>query len=376
MAEKELAAQVEATRAKNGTVIILQPHTGDILAMALYPFFDPNDFRNPAQLLRHRNRAVIDPVEPGSTFKLVVAAANLEEQLVRPNDTLFCEKGVWVKNGRRLRDHEPYGWLRFAEVIEHSSNICTVKLSERLSSFLFYHYMRRFGFGEKTMVDLPGEDAGQLRAPQHWSRFSHASLAIGQEIAVTPIQLVAAYAAVASGGRLMRPRMVERIVDGDNIRDFPSEVRRQILSPQTAEMLRAVFAGVVERGTGKPAALEGYTVGGKTGTAQKAVRGGYSHSKIVASFVGFVPVEDPQLVMLVMIDEPQISRWGSQAAGPVFRRIAQEALRYLQVPPHVARPLTVTASTNSTASAQQSGVQGGITPVVAKAGQPLASTRD
>jgi cell division protein FtsI/penicillin-binding protein 2 len=241
---------------------------------------------------------------------------------------------------------------------------------------MLYQYIRRFGFGEKTLVDLPGEDAGQLRAPQQWSRFSHASLAIGQEIAVTPLQLVTAYAAVASGGRLLRPRMVERIVAGDDIRDVPSEVRRQILDPQTVEKLRAVFAGVVERGTGKAAALEGYAVGGKTGTAQKAERGGYSHSKVVASFVGFVPLEDPQLVMLVMIDEPQISRWGSQAAGPVFRRIAQEALRYLQVLPQVARPLTVTASTTYIAPARQPDAQGLITPAVAKAGQRLAPARD
>jgi cell division protein FtsI/penicillin-binding protein 2 len=240
---------------------------------------------------------------------------------------------------------------------------------------MFYQYIRRFGFGEKTLVDLPGEDAGQLRTPQQWSRFSHASLAIGQEIAVTPIQLVTAYAAVANGGRLLRPRMVERIVSGDDIRDIPSEVRRQVVDPQTVEKLRAVFAGVVERGTGKPAAIEGYTVGGKTGTAQKAERGGYSHSKIVASFVGFVPVEDPQLAMLVMIDEPQRARWGSQAAGPVFRRIASEALRYLQVPPQMARPLTVTAAAHYTAPSRPPDTQEMVTPVVARARQRLTPIR-
>jgi len=372
IAEKELAAQVEATRAKNGVVIIMQPHTGDILAMAHYPFFNPNDFRNTAQQVWQRNRTATDPVEPGSTFKLIMAAASLEEHTVRPNEMFFCENGLMVRNGRRIRDHEPYGWLRFAEIIEHSSNICTIKLGERLSPFMLYQYIRRFGFGEKTMVDLPGEDAGQLRPPQQWSRFSHASLAIGQEIAVTPIQLVTAYAAVANGGRLMRPRMVERIVDGEEIQDFRPEMRRQALDPQTAERLRAVFGGVVARGTGKLAAVDGYTVGGKTGTAQKAERGGYSHSKIMASFVGFVPVEEPQLVILVMVDEPQLLRWGSQAAGPVFRRIAQEALRYLQVPPYLARPLTVVAATNQ-ATAYPQGVQGAVIPAV---GQRLTQARE
>jgi cell division protein FtsI (penicillin-binding protein 3) len=347
VAEKEIAAQVEALKAKSGLVMMMQPQTGDILALALYPFFNPNDFRNATQQLWQRNRAVTDPVEPGSTFKLVTAAAALEENVVRMSDMFFCERGLMIRNGRRLRDHEPYGWLRFPEVIEHSSNICTVKLSERLSSFKLYHYIRRFGFGEKTLIDLPGEDVGQLRPPQQWSRFSHASLAIGQEIAVTPIQLLTAYAAVANGGQLLRPRIVERIVEGEDIQYFPPEARRQALDKQTVEKLRSIFAGVVERGTGKVAAVEGYTVGGKTGTAQKADGKAYSHSKIVASFVGFVPVEEPQLVILVMVDEPQTARWGSQAAGPVFRRVAQEALRYLQVSPHIARPLTVMAASLS-----------------------------
>jgi cell division protein FtsI (penicillin-binding protein 3) len=346
VAERELAAQVQLTRAKSGLVLIMQPHTGEILALAAYPFFDPNAFRDPQQLVWRRNRAVTDPVEPGSTFKLIVAAAALEEATVRMDEVFFCENGLLVQGGRRLRDHDPYGFLRFPEVIEHSSNICTVKISERLSSLMLYHYIRRFGFGEKSLVDLPGEDPGKLRIPQRWSRFSHASLAIGQEISVTPLQLVTAYAAVANGGWLMRPRIVSRIIGADTEQHFAPEVRQQILSPQTAEKLTAIFTGVVERGTGKPAAVEGYTVAGKTGTAQKvdSQRGGYSSREVLASFVGYVPAEEPQLIILAIIDEPQKWRWGSQAAGPVFRRVAQEALHYLQIPPRRARTLTMGAS--------------------------------
>jgi cell division protein FtsI (penicillin-binding protein 3) len=262
------------------------------------------------------------------------------------DEVFFCENGLMVQGRRRMRDHEPYGFLRFSEIIEHSSNICTVKLSERLSSLTLYHYIRRFGFGEKSRVDLPGEDAGQLRTPQQWSRFSHASLAIGQEISVTPLQLLTAYAAVANGGWLMRPRVVSRIVDGETETRFTPEVRHQVLSPQTAEKLTGIFIGVVERGTGKPAAVEGYTVAGKTGTAQKVdnQRGVYSNREVLASFVGYVPAEEPQIALLVMLDEPQKLRWGSQAAAPVFRRVAQQALHYLQIPPRRARVLTMGAS--------------------------------
>jgi cell division protein FtsI (penicillin-binding protein 3) len=346
VAEKELAAQIELTQAKSGLVLMMQPHTGEILALASYPFFDPNAFRDPQQQAWRRNRAVTDPVEPGSTFKLIVAAASLEEATVRMDEVFFCENGQMVQGGRRIRDHEPYSFLRFSEVIEHSSNICTVKISERLSPLTFYHYIRRFGFGEKSQVDFAGEEAGQLRAPQQWSRFSQASLAIGQEISVTPLQLLTAYAAVANGGWLMRPRIVSRIVDADTEQQFTPEVRQQILSPQTVEKLTAIFTGVVERGTGKPAAVEGYAVAGKTGTAQKIdrQRGGYSDREVLASFVGYVPAEEPQLVLLVIIDEPKKLRWGSQAAAPVFRRVAQQALHYLQIPPRRARALTMGVS--------------------------------
>lgn len=340
IAEKEIASQVKQVGAKSGVVVMMQPQTGDILAMAAYPFFDPNVFHNPSQRVWQRNRSVTDPVEPGSTFKLVMAAAALEEQTVRPGERFFCENGELLRGRRRIRDYKPYDVLNFTEILAYSSNIGAIKVNERLRPTQFYDYMRRFGFGEKSQVDLPGEDAGQVRHPRRWSRFSHDSLTLGQEITVTPLQLATAFAAVANGGWLMQPRIVQRIAGRDAIQDIPVQARRRILSQRTTGQLTAMLTQVVASGTGSPAAIEGYAVAGKTGTAQKvdAARGGYSHTKVLASFVGYVPAEDPQVVILVMVDEPKRQRWGSLAAAPVFRRIAQQAMHYLQIPPREVRP--------------------------------------
>lgn len=346
IAEKELAAQVEHTGAKQGLVVMMEPATGDILALALYPFFNPNDYRDPEQFVWRGNRSVTDPVEPGSTFKIVAAAAALQEKKVRPDDKIFCEKGVVYRGRtkRRLRDHHPYGLLNFAEVMEHSSNIGMVKVSEHLSREQFYDYIRRFGFGEKSNIDLPGENDGLLHPLNRWSDLSQDSLTIGQEIGVTPIQLITAFSAIANGGWLMRPRLVTRILSEDGERTIEPVVRQRVLLQQTAEQLTTLLTGVVERGTGKQAAVEGYAVAGKTGTAQKTEGGGYSHRKLLASFVGYVPADAPRLAILVMIDEPQKTTWGGTAAAPVFKRVAQQALHYLQIPPRYAHPLTIDPS--------------------------------
>jgi len=332
VAEKEIAARVQETQAKSGLVVVMHPPTGDILALASYPFFNPNDFQDSKQRVWQRNRAVTDPVEPGSTFKLVTASAALEENVARLTDTFYCENGFVVRNGRRLRDHHGYGLLSFPQVIEKSSNIGTAKIAARLSDNQLYTYIRRFGFGEKSLVNLPGEEEGLIRPPKKWTKPTHDSLAFGQEVTVTPLQLLTAYAAVANGGWLMRPRIVEHLVQGDDTQFFAPQVRHQVLSSQTIERINDILIGVVERGTGKLAAVEGYTVAGKTGTAQKVERGGYSHSKILASFVGYVPAEAPQLAIVVIIDEPLRAKWGGEAAAPVFKRVAQQALYSLQVP--------------------------------------------
>ena len=352
VAEKEIAARVRETQAKSGLVVVMHPPSGDILALAGYPFFNPNDFQDPKQRVWQRNRAVTDPVEPGSTFKLVTASAALEENVAQVTDMFFCENGLFVHGGRRLRDHHGYGLLSFTQVIEKSSNIGTAKISERLSDTQLYTYIRRFGFGEKSLVNLPGEEEGLIRPPKKWSRPTHDSLAFGQEVTVTPLQLLAAYAAVANGGWLMRPRLVEHVVQGDDSQFFAPQARHQVLSPQTLERINDILVGVVERGTGKQAAVEGYTVAGKTGTAQKVERGGYSHSKILASFVGYVPAEAPQLAILVILDEPLRAKWGGEAAAPVFKRVAQQALYYLQVPSRQTQMLSLETTLNPSPAPQ------------------------
>ena len=338
IAEKELARQAEAIGARSGLVVIMDPYTGGILTLASYPFFNPNDYRNKEQRSWRRNRAITDPVEPGSTFKVVVAAAALEEKTVNLDEVFFCEKGRTIRNNRVLRDHKPFEFLTFPEVMENSSNICMAKVNERIGSEQFYEYIRRFGFGEKSLIDLPAEHPGGIRHPEDWSALSHDSLTIGQEITVTPVQLVAAFSAIANGGWLLRPRLVDRMVRGDLEQTFKPERRRRILSQQTTNRLTSILVGVVERGTGTQAALDGYLVAGKSGTAQKAENGRYSHSKVVASFIGYAPAEAPRFVMLVMFDEPKKKRWGGSAAAPVFRRIAAQALHHLQVPPGRIRP--------------------------------------
>ena len=333
IAEKELARQAEAIDARSGQVVIMDPYTGGILALASYPFFNPNDYRNKEQRPWRRNRVITDPIEPGSTFKVVAAAAALEENTVRHDEVFFCEKGWMMRNDRVLRDHKPFAYLTFPEVIENSSNICMVKINERVASEQFYDYIRRFGFGEKSRIDLPGEHPGKIRHPRDWSVLSHDSLSIGQEISVTPLQLVTAFAVIANGGWLLRPRLVDRMVRGGAAHTFKPEPRRRVLSQDTTNRLTSILVGVVERGTGAQAALDGYLVAGKSGTAQKAENGRYSHSKVVASFVGYAPAEAPRFVMLVMFDEPRDKRWGGLAAAPVFRRIATQALHHFQVPP-------------------------------------------
>jgi len=351
IAEKEIATRVQETQAKSGLVVIMHPPTGDILALANYPFFNPNDFQDPKQRVWQRNRAVTDPVEPGSTFKLVAASAALEENVARITDVFNCEKGFVVRNGRRLRDHHPYGLLSFVQVIEKSSNIGTAKIAGRLSDEQLYTYIRRFGFGEKSLVNLPGEEDGMIRPPKKWTKPTHDSLAFGQEVMVTPLQLLTAYAAMANGGLLMRPRVVEHVVQGDEFQFFAPYARHRVLSPTTLERMNEILVGVVERGTGKQAVVEGYSVAGKTGTAQKVEHGTYSHSKILASFVGYVPAEAPQLAIVVIIDEPRLAKWGGEAAAPVFSRVAQQALYYLQVPSQQAQTVSLDTAFNQISAA-------------------------
>jgi len=338
--ERELQRAVERSRAKAGTAIVMDPWSGEILALANQPTYDPNAYRKAGSAAR-RNRAATDALEPGSIFKAILLAGALEEGVVRPGDRFFGENGAIEVGGVTIRDHEKYGWLTVQEILTHSSNVGAIKIGQKLGKSLYYHYISGFGFGSLTGLDLPGETPGLMRRPKGWSALSLSVLSLGQEISVTPVQIITAFAALANGGNLIRPHVVRglRSQDGSLARRVGPVVIRRVISAETAQTLLTMLKGVVEEGTGKEAALEGYSVAGKTGTAQKVdpATGRYSHQKVVASFVGAVPAEAPRLVILVLIDEPETLRWGAAIAAPTFREIAREALKYLQVPPAPSR---------------------------------------
>jgi len=336
--ERELARAVERSRAKAGTALVLDPYTGEILALANRPTFDPNRYRAAGAAAR-RNRAATDYFEPGSVFKVILAAAAVEEGVVRPGDQFHGENGAIVVSGTTIRDHEKHGWLTVREILAQSSNVGAIKIAQKLGKSLFYHYISGFGFGAVTGVDVPGETPGLIRRPKSWSALSLSVLSLGQEISVTPVQLAAAFGAVANGGQLVRPHVVRglRTTDGQAARAVEPAVIRRVISPETSRAVLDMLRAVVEEGTGKEAALPEHAVAGKTGTAQKVEGGRYSHRKVVASFVGMVPAEQPRLVILVVIDEPETLRWGGSIAAPAFREIAREAVQYLKIPPSPSR---------------------------------------
>jgi cell division protein FtsI (penicillin-binding protein 3) len=338
--ERELARAVARSGAKAGTAIILEPQSGEILALANQPTFDPNQYKKATSAAK-RNRAAADYLEPGSIFKVILAAGALEEGAIRPTDQFHGENGAIEVSGVTIRDHEKYGWLTVRQILAQSSNVGAIKIGQKLGKSLYYHYMSAFGFGSLTGVDLPGETPGLMRRPKGWSALSLPVLSLGQEVSVTPIQFATAFAAVANGGNLMRPHVIRslRTPDGMQARDTGPVVVRRVISESTARTLLEMLTSVVDEGTGKEAAVPGYAVAGKTGTAQKVdpATGRYSHRKIVASFVGAVPAEEPRLVILVMIDEPETLRWGGSIAAPTFREIARDALKYLRVPPSTPR---------------------------------------
>lgn len=338
IAERALNEAVNRYRAAGGSVVVMDPADGSILAMASLPTFDPNHFHDfpPACW---RNHSVQDLYEPGSTFKVVTAAAGLEEGVVTPSQMLDCGNGVINVGNVEIHEHghNQYGLITFEDVMVHSSNVGAIRVGLALGQERFYRYIRRFGFGERTGITLPGEASGILRRTSRWSAVSNASMAIGQEISVTPLQIAAAFATIANGGLRVSPRIVDRLVDShsNTVKRLPVEPPRRVISDRTAAVLNEILKAVVARGTGAPAALADHVVAGKTGTAQKASRGGYSPDKVVASFGGYVPADRPRLVILVVVDEPKGAQYGGTIAAPAFREIAESTLRYLGVPPSI-----------------------------------------
>jgi cell division protein FtsI (penicillin-binding protein 3) len=339
IADKELAKAVTESRAAGGIALVMEPSTGKILAMASYPTFNPNAFRRyPHDSLR--NRAVADSFEPGSTMKTFLIASALEEKIIGPNDTFNCENGSYAIGGRVIHDTHKYGALRVSEILKYSSNIGAAKIGSRLGPERLFASLKNFGFGEKSDIDLPGEVVGYLRDRSRWYGIDLATISFGQGISVSSVQLASAISALANGGLLMKPYIVEKVSDdsGATVRQFSPQVRRRVISPGTSRTMAKMMEGITtEGGTGLNAAVDGYRVAGKTGTAQKVdpLTKCYSASKRTASFIGFVPAEQPRLTILVIVDEPKTSAYGGVVAAPAFREIALQSLCYLKVPPTV-----------------------------------------
>jgi len=332
--EKELEEAVARAEAKSGTMIVLDPSTGALLASAVSPRFDPNAV-SALRPDRWRNRALTDAYEPGSTMKAVLAAAAIEERVMKPDTLVFGEQGRMAIGNTIIHDHEKLGWLSFAQVIQKSSNVGAAKAGMVLGEQRFYRYLQSFGFGERTEIDLPGEAAGLLKHPREWGGRTLASISMGQEIGVTPMQMVSAVAAIANGGVLMRPYVVSEIRDaqGQTLKEVLPYVKRRVISLETARTVTTILEGVVTEGTGGKAAIAGFRVAGKTGTAQKidSRTGKYSATQFVSSFVGYVPANNPRLAMIVLIDEPRGESWGGTVAAPVFNRVGEQVLNYLGV---------------------------------------------
>jgi cell division protein FtsI (penicillin-binding protein 3) len=332
IAETELSQAVRETRSRSGIAIVMRPSTGEILAMALSPSFNPNRFGDASELHR-RNRAVTDVYEPGSTFKIVAAAAALEEGVTTEDERIDCGQGGIQIADRFIRDHRPFDVLTFRDVVTNSSNVGMIRIGQRLGRSRLESYVKAFGFGEPTGIELTAESRGILAPAESWGPVTSASITFGQAVSVTPLQMVAAANVFATSGYLMRPRLVLGFggAEGESVPALTPEPVRRVISESTAKRMTAILMNVVEKGTGKSAALPGYRVAGKTGTAQKAIPGGYSKTDFIASFVGFAPALHPELTALVILDSPEGDHSGSRAAA-VFARIVERSLVFLGVP--------------------------------------------
>jgi len=336
IAERELAKAVNDSGAKNGMALVMESDSGRVLAMANYPTFNPNAYFR-YSLPQLRNRIVADSFEPGSTFKVFLIAAALEEKVVRPGDAFYCENGSYKIADRTIHDTHSYGRLSVSEVLKYSSNIGAAKIGFKLGDERLFRYLKNFGFGDRTGIDLPGESAGNLRDKRRWYGVDLANISFGQGVTTSAIQLAAAVSAVANGGNLMKPYIVERILDdtGQEVQKFEPQTLHRVISADTSQQLTKMMETVTATGgTGTNAAVEGFRVAGKTGTAQKvdAVTHRYG-AKRTASFVGFIPADKPKLTILVVVDEPKTSQYGGVVAAPAFRAIAQNALAYLKIVP-------------------------------------------
>jgi cell division protein FtsI/penicillin-binding protein 2 len=339
IAEKELARAIHDTQAKSGTVIVENPNTGELLAVANWPTFNPNAAKdsNPESRM---DRAASALYEPGSVFKIVTLSAAIDQGITHADEVIDCQNGVIFIAGHRIRDHKAYGMLTVSQVLANSSDVGAIKIGLRLGAPKFYDYIRAFGFGQPTGVDLPGESRGMLRRLDNWTPVSVGSISMGQEIGVTPLQITAAVSAVANGGLLVRPHVVRAMRRGTQMIEMQESQPRRVIRQTTAATMRRMLEGVVLNGTGKFAKLDGYTTAGKTGTAQKfdITTGHYSAHQLIASFVGFAPINTPAVTIYVQLDSPVGPHEGGMVAAPVFKRIAEQVLAYMDVPHDISVP--------------------------------------
>jgi cell division protein FtsI (penicillin-binding protein 3) len=336
IADHELAGAMADSHAEAGTIVVQNPHTGEILALANSPGFNPNAF-NTADPNSRKNRAVSDIYEPGSTFKIVTLAAALEEKLTNPDEVVDCQMGSIVVNGRLIHDHKPYGALTVAQILQNSSDVGAIKIALRLGEERFDRYIRAFGFGSQTGIELPGETRGLTKPASRWSKVSIGAISMGQEIGVSPLQLISMASTIANDGVSVAPRIVAGVTpprSTPQLIAFHPVVGRRVISTMTAAQMKRMMEGVVLRGTGVKAILDGYSSAGKTGTAQKTdpATGRYSKSHYIASFTGFAPVNNPVVTVLVVLDSPAGPHEGGPVAAPVFSRVTQQVLGYLNVP--------------------------------------------
>ncbi len=350
--ETALAEAIPKHTPKSITGIVMRPRTGEILAMASLPSYDPNRVNTVTP--ETRNRVITDIVEPGSTFKIVVVSGALDKKVVTLNDQFFCENGHFLYAGRTLHDHESYGTLTVKSIITKSSNIGAAKIAiERLGEQSLYDYAWNYGFGRRTGVLLPGEVSGLLYPVKDWSKVTIAQMPMGHGVAVTRLQMLDAMAAIANGGWLMQPMIVSRLQDRDGTviqRYAPQRLRRVISEEADKETIEALKTVPTKDGTCPEAAMKNYVVAGKTGTANKAENGGYSRTKFVSSFIGFFPADNPELCISIVMDEPKEGHFGGKICGPVFREIAERCASYLNIPPDpnlTTNAMALVAQTNS-----------------------------
>jgi cell division protein FtsI/penicillin-binding protein 2 len=339
--ETALAEALQKHTPQGITGIVLRPRTGEILALASLPSYDPNKMNTVLPVTR--NRVITDVIEPGSTFKIVVVSGALNDGVVKLNDTFDCEHGHFAFAGRILHDHEAYGDLTTEGIIMKSSNIGAAKIGIKLGAPELYQYARNYGFGQYTVIPLPGETPGLLYPVSQWSKVSIAQIPMGHGVAVTRLQMALAMAAIANNGMLMQPMLISRLQDRDGrvVERYAPQRIRQVISPATAKLMVTALKTVVSKdGTAPDAALKSYQVAGKTGTAQKAENGVYVPGKFISSFIGFFPADDPQVCISVVMDEPKEGYYGGKVCGPVFRDIAERVASYLNLPPDPTMPST------------------------------------